>query len=88
VRYSENIGKLMENAAFLELLRLTNRDPMLEIFYWRNGQQREVDFVLKRGLKVEQIIQVTYASGMDEVEHREIKSLIESSKKRDAITCQ
>ncbi|MEM3070416.1 MAG: ATP-binding protein [Candidatus Bathyarchaeia archaeon] len=81
VRFSENIGKLMENVVFLELFRSTNRDPILEIYYWKKGQQREVDFMLKRGIKIEQIIQVTYASGRDEVEHSEIKSLIEASKK-------
>ncbi|MEM5879256.1 MAG: hypothetical protein QXU74_02060, partial [Candidatus Aenigmatarchaeota archaeon] len=42
-------------------------------------QQNEVDFVLKEGLKIKQLIQVTYASGKDEIEKREIKALIKAS---------
>ncbi len=81
VKVSENIGKLMENVVYLELLRSTNNKPLLEIYYWRNSQQKEVDFLLKEGLIVEHLIQVTYASGKDEVENREIKSLIEASER-------
>jgi len=80
VRFSEDIGKLMENCIFLELLRLTNKKPLLEIYYWKNHQQAEVDFVLKEGTKIEQLIQVTYASGKDEIEEREVKSLLKASK--------
>jgi len=80
VRFSEDIGKLMENCVFLELLRLTNKKPLLEIYYWKNHQQAEVDFVLKEGTKIEQLIQVTYASGKDEIEEREVKSLLKASK--------
>ncbi|MBS7612305.1 ATP-binding protein [Candidatus Bathyarchaeota archaeon] len=81
VRFSENVGKLMENVVFLELLRLMNRRPMLEIYYWKNSQQGEVDFLLKEGMNVKQLVQVTYAMERDEVEKREIKSLLEASEK-------
>ncbi|MEM2136809.1 MAG: ATP-binding protein [Candidatus Methanomethylicia archaeon] len=80
-RFSEDLGKLMENTVFLELLRLTNRKPLMEIYYWRDSQQREVDFVLKEGLGIKQLIQVTYASGRDEVEKRKVTSLINVSQK-------
>ncbi|MCS7104262.1 MAG: ATP-binding protein [Thermofilaceae archaeon] len=78
-RFSEDIGKLMENAVFLELVRASNERPMLEIYYWRNRQGGEVDFVLKEGASVQELIQVTYARGRDEVNRREIKSLLEAS---------
>jgi hypothetical protein len=45
----------------------------------KDKQQREVDFVLKRGLKIEQLIQVTYASGEEGIEGREKKALIKAS---------
>jgi len=61
----------MENAVFLELLRKTNKRPLIEIFYFNDYQQNEVDFVLKEGLKVKQLVQVTYASAKDEIEKRE-----------------
>ncbi|MCS7106430.1 MAG: ATP-binding protein, partial [Candidatus Aenigmarchaeota archaeon] len=79
LRFSEDIGKLMENCVFLDLLRSTNKNPLLEIFYFKDYQQNEVDFVLKQGLKVNQLIQVTYSSSKDEIEKREIKSLIKAS---------
>jgi predicted AAA+ superfamily ATPase len=41
--------------------------------------QNEVDFVVKKGLNVEQLIQVTYASNKDEIEKREIRGLLKAS---------
>ena len=69
----------MENAVFLELLRKTNKRPLIEIFYFKDYQQNEVDFVLKEGLKVKQLVQVTYASSKDEIEKREVKALLKAS---------
>jgi predicted AAA+ superfamily ATPase len=83
VRFSEDIGKLMENCVFLELLRLTNKKPMLEIYYWKNHEGAEVDFLLKEGAEIKELIQVTYASGRDEVEEREVKSLLKASKETE-----
>ncbi|MEM5800837.1 MAG: ATP-binding protein [Candidatus Aenigmatarchaeota archaeon] len=74
-----DMGKRMENVVFLELLRKTNDIPLLEIFYFKDYQQNEVDFVLKEGLKIKQLIQVTYSSSKDEIEKREIKSLLKAS---------
>lgn len=79
VRFSPDYGKLMENTVFLELLRKTNEKPLLQIFYFKDYQQHEVDFVVKEGLKVKQLIQVTYASSLDEIEKRELRSLIKAS---------
>lgn len=78
VKFSEDVGKLMENLVFLELLRLTNKKPLLEIYYWKN-QQAEVDFLLKQGTEITLLMQVTYSSGRDEVEKREVKSLVKAS---------
>ena len=75
----------MENAVFLELLRKTNENPLIEIYYFKDYQQREVDFVIKEGLRVRQLIQVTYASSKDEIEQREIKSLIRAG---DLLKCK
>lgn len=79
VRYSEDIGKLMENTVFLELLRLKNQNPLIEIFYWKDYQQREVDFVVKEGEQIKQLIQVTYDLN-PENEKREIGNLLRASK--------
>ena len=78
-RFSEDIGRLMENAVFLELKRRQNEKPWLEIYYYRDYQQREVDFVLKEGLEVEQLIQVTYAVDREEIGKREVEALLKAS---------
>lgn len=79
-RFSEDIGRFMENLAAVELLRKKSLDPMLEIYYWKDYQHKEVDFVLKKGLAIEQLIQVTYASNREEIAKREIKALIKAGK--------
>jgi len=74
----ENLGRRMENLVFLELMRRKNIYPLLEIYYFKDYQQREVDFVIKEGLNIKQLIQVTYANSKDEIERREIKSLLKA----------
>lgn len=78
VKFSSDYGKAMENIVFLDLIRKRNKNPLIEVFYLKlsNG---EVDFVVKEGLRVKQLIQVTYASGRDEIGEREIKALVKAS---------
>ena len=78
VKVSEETGLMMENMVFLELKRRGLRENK-DIFYFKDHQGREVDFVLKEGLKVRRLIQVTYANARDEIEEREIKSLLKAS---------
>jgi predicted AAA+ superfamily ATPase len=79
-KISEDFGKLMENLVGIELLRRKSYwYKNIEIFYWKDYQQNEVDFVLKEKSAIKQLIQVTYASSKDEIEKREIKSLIKAS---------
>jgi predicted AAA+ superfamily ATPase len=77
---SSEIGRLMENLVSIELFRRKSYwHNNWEIFYWKDHQQNEVDFVVKEGIEIKQLIQVTYANGRDEIEKREIKSLIKAS---------
>ncbi len=80
VRFSPDYGRLMENAVFTEFIRKQNTNPLLEIFYFpfTGG---EVDFVVKESTEIKQLIQVTYASAEDEIERREIKSLLKAYEK-------
>jgi predicted AAA+ superfamily ATPase len=73
---SEDRGRIMENMVFLELARRRAIDPAMELYYWRDYQDREVDFVVKRGPRVEALVQATYAAGMDEVDKREVRGLL------------
>ncbi|MBU4031546.1 MAG: ATP-binding protein [Candidatus Thermoplasmatota archaeon] len=76
---SENRGRLLENMAFLQLRRRRALDPTLEFYYWRDYQDREVDFVIKRGASITELIQVTSVSGHDEVQAREVAGLMKAS---------
>ena len=79
-KISENLGRTMENIVAIELMRRKSywRNEW-EIYYWKDHQGREVDFVVKEGDRVSELIQVTYASGRDEIERREIKALEKAS---------
>jgi len=71
--FSANTGRLMETIVALELMRRKYSNPRIGIFYWKNGG--EVDFVVKEGEKVRELIQVTYASGKDEIDKRELRAM-------------
>ncbi len=77
-KFSYDLGKSMENIVFIELKK-KELSGKVDIFYWEDYQQHEVDFVIKEGLEVKQLIQVTYASDRDEIEQREIRSLLKAS---------
>ena len=48
------------------------------IYYWKNQQQEEVDFVIKKGSHVEQLIQVCYNLKNLKTKNREIRALIKA----------
>jgi len=74
ISFSENIGKIMENAVFLELLRREE-----EIFYFKAGTKEEADFVVKEGRKIKKIVQVCYDFSGLKTKKRETDSLIKAS---------
>ena len=76
-KFSEDVGKAIENLVFIELKK-KELSGEIDLFYWESDSY-EVDFVVKQGLDVKQLIQVTYASGKDEIEKREIRALIKAS---------
>jgi hypothetical protein len=74
-KFSENDGRLAENLVAVELFRQRAFNSLLEIYYWKDQQQREVDFVVKRGAKVTQLLQVCWNVSDERTREREIKSL-------------
>src|SRR3989338_6747347 len=74
-RFSENIGRLAENVVFLSLKRMQSFHPELELYYWKDINHREVDFVLKEGTKVTQLIQVCWNVEDAQTKARELRSL-------------
>jgi len=80
---SEDFGRIMENCVFLELKKNELEKKNLSPFYFKSNDD-EVDFVLKDAFDVKQLIQVTFANNKDEIEEREIKSLVKAS---DLLKC-
>ena len=73
----KDISRDMENVVFLELLRdKYYRNVLAEIFYFQTKEGYEVDFLIKEGPRIKQLIQVTYANSFDEVEPREYRALL------------
>ncbi|MFH1433001.1 MAG: ATP-binding protein [archaeon] len=70
-RFMENLGQLFENTVFAELKRRGK-----EAYYWRDSGNREIDFVLKEGLKITRAIQVSYNVSDEMTRKREIRGLI------------
>ena len=70
-KFSENIGHIYENLVFLELKRRNK-----EIYYWKSKKGKEVDFLIKRGLDIEEAIQVSYNLNNKKTLDREIESLL------------
>lgn len=77
-RFTENMGALMENAVAIKLLK-EKEDKKIEFYYWKDYQGREVDFVVKEGMQVKQLIQVCYDISDLGTKEREIKALLKAS---------
>ena len=75
---SENLGRLLENQVFVELLR-RGYEPGNTLFYYRSHNDKEIDFVIRKGIKVEQLIQVCYDMDSEKTRKRELAALVESA---------
>lgn len=74
---SENLGRLLENQVFVELLR-RGYIPGQTLFYYRTRNDKEIDFVIRKGAKVEQLIQVCYDMTSEKTRNREFNALVEA----------
>jgi len=70
-KFSENLGHIYENIVFIELQRRNK-----EVFYWKSKRGREVDFVIKSGLKIDEAIQVCFSFTDKKTRDRELESLL------------
>lgn len=75
-----DMGRLMENLVFQQLKRRQTSEAAEEIYYYRDNENIEVDFVIKRDSAVSELIQVTYQSNLDNIKNREVDSLLEVGK--------
>ncbi|MEM0236416.1 ATP-binding protein [Thermofilum sp.] len=74
----EDTGRLMENLVFSELLK-KGFTPNSNLFYL-SLNNKEVDFIVKSGGKVEQLIQVCYNVEDFETREREVSALVKASR--------
>ena len=75
---SENLGRLLEKQVFVELLR-RGYIPGHTLFYYRTRNYKEIDFVTRKGAKVEQLIQVCYDMTSEKTRKREFDALVEAA---------
>lgn len=71
--FSRNLGRLYENIVCIELSRQNQ-----EFFYWKSKNNKEVDFLIKKGLRIDTAIQVCASLSNDKIRKREIDGLLEA----------
>lgn len=72
--FSEDIGKMLENMVFIELKRRGT-----EVYYFKD--KKECDFVVRKGLKITEAIQVTRSLADPKAAEREVAGLLEAMEK-------
>lgn len=77
IQHSPDKGKLMENLVFTEFVKRGIK-PQSELFYYKTRNDREVDFIVKKGTEIVELVQVCYEAANQETEQREIKALLEA----------
>ncbi|MBI5149417.1 MAG: ATP-binding protein [Candidatus Omnitrophica bacterium] len=81
-QFSENKGRYLENAIYLELLRRGK-----EIFYWKDGAGGEVDFLMTERGKPRQLIQATARIEDNKAKERELAPLLAAAEKFKIDDC-
>lgn len=74
-RLGDDPGRMAENMACMDLLSAEGS----EVYYYKNSRGHEVDFVIRQGPGVKQLIQVCWDLSDPEVRKRELRSLVEGS---------
>lgn len=65
--FSHNFGRLMENLVYNQLTH---------VYYWQNYQGKEIDFVIREKEMNKQLIQVSFAERIEQINDREINNLL------------
>ena len=81
-RLSPDFGRTMENMVFVELLR-RGYAPNRDVFFYKTRNNKEVDFLLKKEVDIEQLIQVCYRIDEEKTKEREVRALIEAGQDLD-----
>ncbi|MDP2947150.1 MAG: ATP-binding protein [Nanoarchaeota archaeon] len=73
--FSDGYGRLFENLVAINLLKNEK-----EFYYWKNEKNEEVDFIIKKENKIQNLIQVCYNLKSSETFEREVRALLKASK--------
>ena len=76
---SQNLGRLLENMVFMELQKRGYDLKTHELFYYRTRNDREVDFVCRKGSTIQELIQVCYDISGRPTRKRELDAIIEAA---------
>ncbi len=77
--FSGNKGKILESLVFLDLKRRG-----LDVYYWKSKQGKEVDFIVRKGRKVDEAIQASFDPRDSSTMEREMEGLRSAQKELDA----
>lgn len=78
-KLSADIGRLYENTVAIELKKLETQQK-ISIFYSKSISGEEVDFVIKEGVNIKQLIQVCYDLSDVKTKEREVRALVKAGK--------
>ncbi len=78
-RFSSGIGRLYENLVAIQLHR-GELQGQHRVFFWKNAQQEEVDFVVQQGTRVTQLIQVCADVADERTSRREVRALLKAAR--------
>ena len=79
IRFSEDRGRLYENLVAIELWKKELAGE-IRFWYWKNEQQEEVDFVVKRGDRITALIQVCTDLHDERTRSREVRALLKAAR--------
>ncbi len=78
---SEDMGRLMENLVFMDLRRRYRENE--GIFYYTTRGNREVDFLIREGGRIKQLIEVTY--DLDDEHIRKMFTALEELRAKNGV---
>ena len=78
---SEDMGRLMENLVFMDLRRRYRENE--GIFYYTTRDNKEVDFLIREGGRIKQLIEVTY--DLDDEHIRKMFTALEELRAKNGV---
>lgn len=76
---TSNDSRLLENLVFVELVR-RGFQPNIDLFYYQTRSGTEVDFLIRKGSKNLELLQVTQNLSSLKTREREIRALLQGAK--------